>query len=1129
MDFDFDNDLGVLAGQSRKKAASSSSSFRRQVSRRPDGDAPSSQSSSRANSNSQLSQDRTAAQIIQHQKERAKAKSRVLGRDGEGDQSSVASTVVSRDVSSTSSVESSPPLSPATHSTSVASSAASSRSIRPRLVVRGASASACAAQDSGSYQMLYDECTYLCSIILTKCNKSIPKTLDAAADLAIMLSSRKSRSILWQGGGQGAGDHDDFQSGPSTPFTSRGGLSNSGTSPKTPVSRLRAKTLPVPKIWKSILEVVAALSQMASSGSGGNVTGTVVAADSTRGSPSKARTKSARRKEREFLGNTGSTGIMNGSGVAVAPGTAPTGPFHTTPELKQVVACLIYILSFDCTMSQDRSVSTIGSFKSPSVARRIRLAILEHGAALSGIGGLLIPTPGGRSQFSPRGQRLASSQKKILPPVVLEESSDGVVAPSSPLSQRSSTSDSQRRHALAPKGDPTAIGRRKRKKRRLLGLAGPQAPSSISMPSIPEQSFKGSNSDALEDGFDLDDDSKTMPPPPRPYGKSSETRTEVDELSFPSTTSFDADARNLVWTGKRKALSSSSAVDCMDLDDVSVGSMGSVSTTMISTHVAKKLASLRSKIRFDATETEICAQRGLSGEETLDAEFIAIGFPEGEDPWVSLVCLESLKRILSGAENERQSCLESEADADDSEEPDMEDESSNPLLVTNRLIGKSGVVPILGKAMSQSMEAATKLVFTDSFSHKNGNIDKEGLLYCQVRLSLLANIIDDTCFASDHNREGFCEEDPFSFEENNDGVIFHILIFLHHCCQTQQGLANEKAGEYMSLALRTLTSLTHENPLVVQQMVKCYEGSILSNTNGVRILSKLVYALEEMPRSNRASFVVTDHDMHRYDCTIFCLNTLANIIEGAGVRRMLTEMVVQDLNGRSIVWLKWLCRWLVQQTESFRHELMSIGGGKKRSTRRKKKVVSSQDSNDARSQESSASSSQDNSGEFQQHEEGKLVAAGNGCVVLAFLMTEPENDNSDLTVTSRNLIIDELPLDEEGNSMGVTMVINTLKAFCNFLSIKLGGLSLAIIPAVQKLIKGLEQFEAELEQEDATNEDADDPNGKAAVNVVEIEGDSEDQQEKYQATDSTKKSPRKTSLSIKHEDQGNAHDTFVFP
>jgi hypothetical protein len=57
-----------------------------------------------------------------------------------------------------------------------------------------------------------------------------------------------------------------------------------------------------------------------------------------------------------------------------------------------------------------------------------------------------------------------------------------------------------------------------------------------------------------------------------------------------------------------------------------------------------------------------------------------------------------------------------------------------------------------------------------------------------------------------------------------------------------------------------------------------------------------------------------------------------------------------------------------------------------------------------------------------------------------------------------------MPLAENGTSLGVTMIINTLKAFCNYYHLSLGQLSFAVVAPVKKLIQELEDVE-EFEEE----------------------------------------------------------------
>jgi hypothetical protein len=261
------------------------------------------------------------------------------------------------------------------------------------------------------------------------------------------------------------------------------------------------------------------------------------------------------------------------------------------------------------------------------------------------------------------------------------------------------------------------------------------------------------------------------------------------------------------------------------------------------------------------------------------------------------------------------------------------------------------------------------------------------------------------------------------------------------------------------LALRTLTNLTHENDLAAEQMTALYlfDNKISSEnddeyewnnhaTRGVDVLTTLTFELEysscmDTGKESRVKHRrEMDQESHRYDSTIFCLSTLSNIIEGPGVRRQLTETCVTTKDGNSILWIRWLCRWLVEQTAGFRDAILSIGN---------------------------ITGSRESERELQHNEDDKLVAAGNGCVLLACLMKEPEEllgrDAEELsTMAIRRLILDEMPLDKNGEPTGVTLIINTLKAFCNFYHFSLGDLSLAIVGPVKKLIDQLPVSELKL-------------------------------------------------------------------
>ena len=931
-------------------------------------------------------------------------------------------------------------------------------------VRRGMGSSAYAVQDAGTYQMIHDECSYLCSTILSK-RIHHSKAIDAAIDLVTLLSSRKTRSILWQGGNiDGVADDGDRND-------------DSSLSP----SKRPKKMSPIPKIWSSIFEILAMATTSSgtfnkSISSSSSCDSSIASGGSNRAGmpPTKSRTKSARRKEKE---------ISQTGGVAVNITDVPANDKSTqklTPEMKDVLACILYFVSWDCTMSPEHSVAAMGAVKSVSMARKIRLAVLERGAVLSGILRLMVPASPVPTKATPAATIATSSSR--VPSSAFSHSSPSKILPTtgtidlpiSPLRQSparkrsletSSNNNSPPSSPSKKAGDPTALGRRNRKKRRKLKMESGvvsdplQSSLTIKMESIPEQ----------VDVDSVNDDSKSMPPPNKRGAIQQKQRTgrtkssrrnvhESDELSF-------ADKSSVHKRSSRKNVASGSqSFDGLD-DESSIVSESTVDTSVFMKRMSKKIINLRSKVLIESTEG-IVAGEG----ENLQKAFYLEGrcplrqgiFPEGDCPWLSMVCLESLTRILTGKEKEGEpSCLEGEENSgtrggemNDDDDIGEDDENNNIFMVTNRLIGKSGIIPLLATTMSQSMVVATKLVFAST----DYRVDQEYWNYCLTRLKLLASLTDEACFFCEQNRRSFCEDDPFSFEERKEGLIFHILLFLRECSQCDLSQLDQKRSEVMSSALRTLTSLTHDNPLAAEQLKisNVCNASISDNREkptvtirGIDVLAKLVFKLEDT-KSIKTSLPslkrLTDHDMHRYDCALFCLTTFANIIEGSDICRMLTEINVVLQSGSSISWLKWLCQWIVKQTDSFREEILAIGNTK----------ASNKDTNERNNNSNNTSNDEDEG--LHKHEEENLVAAGNGCVVLACLITEPNNDDPESSVTIQTLIKDQMPPNKDGSSSDLTLIVNTLKAYCNYYHISMGQVSFAIIAPVKKLIEELDDI-----------------------------------------------------------------------
>lgn len=801
--------------------------------------------------------------------------------------------------------------------------------------------------DAGTYQMLRDDCLDLCSTIQSR-NPS--KALEAAVELALLISNRKTRSILWQG------DKDSLETEEN----------DDNFTPDSWWSQRQGKNFTV---LQSILDLIvtAASTKTSKSVRVGRKTAST-------DSPLRSnRTKSARRKQKEK---------QQGSTVSSVASMAQS---VVSNEMKLVVAIIFYFLSWDCTMSDQYSVASMGLIKAPYMARKIRLSILKHGEALQGVMRLFLlnqqhlnTSPWDLDSVSSSTSSQASTKRGKFTSTRSEWRSQS--SSTSSLSSVSFNDD-----ALIPKkakkkaGDPTASGRLKRRKKRRL--------DSKPLHPIPETDLDWPNTQILPSAkvnADLsyaseDEHTFTKPQSPTKRKDTSVLETNSSDLSVASSVTSD--------------ISSTTAVK-----------------------ISPKFETLLSKVILNQTKAS---------------------YGHHDSKWISMVCLESLNRLVTGKDEDSPSCMED--DEERQEDPDESAEDNNPILVTNNLLGKSGIVPLLARAMSEALDAVSGMILEDKVHLDVSSLDS--LSHWHDRISILASLIDGACLFHKANRRAFCEDDPFSFEEQNQGLIFHLLVLLSHVCQKDkmQTYGNGKLSGIMLLGLRTLTSLTHENELAADQLTMCKNSSDTEALpiRGLEILTELVFKLERRGEDtkidlSRTSSRTSDEDLHRYDSTIFCLNTLANIIEGPDVRRILAEIKVDSSSGK-ILWLTWLCKWLITQTESF-HDAVLDG--------------------------TSSSTQTASQRELQKHEEDKLLAAGNGCVLLACLMKEPEriSEEPESTNIIRKMIVEQMPVNQDGKSTGVTMIINTLKAFCNFYRYSLGDLCFAVVTPVKTLITELQEL-----------------------------------------------------------------------
>ena len=871
----------------------------------------------------------------------------------------------------------------------------------PKAAVRGAGASAFAVQDAGTYQMLHDECAFLCSTMKSSINPS--QAIEAAIDLAELLSARKTRAVLWQGDNdtyaaaitqsQGSVSYDDDE------CDDEDNNKNNGT------------------ILHSILDVLSAVTQAPTTGKGTTIS-------------RKNRTQSARRKKNRPRSHTS------------APSTTSL-PSTLAPQMRQALASILYFLSWDCTMSEQHSVAAIGSVKSSSVARKFRRTILEHSTALQGsmrlvltdsfktetdgesIASLSLPSnPAASRNSSPTRSFSQSSNGSSMPSAVNIlpiRSPTTMPVPTTEVSFLGASAESFDQHISITKsksGDPTAAGRRKRRTKRK---------QVEEMEDIPE------------DGLDWPG---TKIIPPARASKIGDTLGSLGSTTRLSFTSEDNSDQNKFVTPKSPPKrAKTEPVDPTSPLGSSVTSC-SATTTFTTAKINQKLQTLTSQLVVASTSEDLKTPVDHSPGCDHDVEDLQ------RLSWAASVALQSIDRIVTGKGEGSESCLEGVVDEnDENEDNQMGGEDENPILFTNNLLGKSGVIPLMARCMSQSLRAAVHVLDKDG--------QAIGCARCvsnsQERISLLASLIDGACLWNEDNRVGLCDDDPLSFDERNEGLVFHLLLLLKRQCMVdREQSSSEQWSDLMLAALRTLTSLTHENKLAAEQVVmrnECdddmHEDDRLS-FRGLDVLAELLYQLEgdgDKAASQKGTVLSQGDEKHRYDSTVFCLNTFANIVlEEGNIRGLLLELQIpckRESGEKS--WLKWLCRWLVDQTESFQDAVLG---------------------ND-RDKEASASA-RNTERVLKNQEEDRLVAAGNGCVLLACLIIEPDIASEEPESTSgiRQTILEEMPRNQDGTTTGVTLIINTLKAFCNFYHYSLGDLSVAIVTPVKKLIDELEQIQA---------------------------------------------------------------------
>ena len=941
-----------------------------------------------------------------------------------------------------------------------------------------------AMQDAGTYRMLSDDCSYLCETILSAiksdgddtCDPVIRHTsvtADACCDLAVLFSSARNRAVLLRtakilqsdrsGNGPGSqpdedseveirGERDALDSileaiscAPFPPLSMVDGGDDSASAPATAVTKENGDA------------AVAAVGRTA---------------------------KSRRGRAAASAGNgKGKASINFGSSP---PEYGELNPYDRVAA--RSLSVLAYYLSLECSKG-DRSALR----NTPAAAKRVRRRVLRNGPALRGVSRMvqldpLVEAVLGSSTKSPGKIDGLDTSVETSNKTVSNVDTASVASSQSKRSNgvkrcREDGKDAEekgltdiKRRAIR---DPTKAGRRKKRGKKRRSLLG-----------------KGSNENELE--TILEDDGSRM---------SIEHAAELSpDAASGSSQRSSASVQASGGKSKQSKLSEKGAnLDFLLSDDRSpdqgaamadAGATrnGAAASNPISAH-DKNVGRLNRKV--------LKAVSKLAKRTNLNDDVVLLGATLCSDTDcpchrtssdISLrgpghLALGALSRLLTGKdkdagahgdgdddgggdgddEDEHQSDdrdsdgAHSDGDiSNDENESNVDEENnlSNPLMFTNIMLRRSGSLPHLAHAVSDTFASIVCLI-GESDGRKATSYCETSVNHLQKRASFLFSIIDGASCLCSENRKQFCQT------KGGAALICKLLSLISAVPFTLE-MSSAAISDIILSALRTLTSLTHENPLAAEQVLQTRKLRWISSEVGAKLsvegetscltgIGIILYNLHRMvtaQKENTSNEKVKgpsdeSREKHCYDVVIFCLNILTNVVEMAsfrGARRQIYESRLPNegvgIDGQSSSSsLAWLASWLTDQTTSYRDAVMKGSFGDKG-------LSLSHGANEPR--------------DLEKHEEEYLVTAGNGFILLAYLMKaddEVDAVGDELTMSIRETILSQMPTDEEGRDIGITLMIKTLKAFCNFYHFSIGPLSVAIVTPVLKLIKDLENIQ----------------------------------------------------------------------
>ena len=402
----------------------------------------------------------------------------------------------------------------------------------------------------------------------------------------------------------------------------------------------------------------------------------------------------------------------------------------------------------------------------------------------------------------------------------------------------------------------------------------------------------------------------------------------------------------------------------------------------------------------------------------------------------SSLALLAIDCIITGKDKSSE-----EENADDIEDDDdnmlgNDPMSDNPIEHANEMLRQSGSLPYYSKSMSETMVAILiSCKETEPKSTTHVVTCRRCIAYLHFRASLLSDVIDNLCCLSPMASAALSHKNYF--------LIPSLLRAIAELSFVVEGKEVHLGRETISTALKTLTSLTHENPVACNQLISSFRWEMQlpgisrdSESSQITGLDIIFSYLLKAVLSKQAG--QSDHKSS-FDEIVYCLNILTNIVEVIPTpSKSMIQAII--LNGDDVCCaepntnlsgLTWLTRWIVSLTSGFKNSVLNGNFG------------------------IDEPGPDDNDEDFETREQGNLVTAGNGFVLLACLLI---HDDNTLPHNLRSSILAELPSENE-NTGGIQFMINTLKAFCNLYHCSVGDLSVAVIAPVVKLITGLEQID----------------------------------------------------------------------